>query len=295
MALKMDNSEWHIRSLAVRFIKSLLKLYPPRFRHEFYSEIQEVILTRLHDAELRGQWLSAVFQEIAGLVPSIIHERWHELRFRKETIMVIPNEKPRWSFYVGWVGLNLIAVVIAFAIAWILIAQIVKIVGGTIQAGGQTRITEDFLFLKVLFPIIGLSTGIFQHILLRRYLPHMTWWIAATFLGWLMPFIAGYFILKALAYKNDTFSIMLGLLLIGATVVVPQWWLLRQRVYHASWWLLAYGVGWGMVGLLNLVTDHPLPVLLAIALMPAITTGIAWWLLLDWLPNHEGRRGILSL
>ena len=46
----MDNFEWHIRSLVLSFIESLLKLYPPRFRHEFYSEIQEVILCRLRDA-----------------------------------------------------------------------------------------------------------------------------------------------------------------------------------------------------------------------------------------------------
>ena len=209
-------------------------------------------------------------------------------------MMIANNEKPRWSFYLGWVVLNFIAVVLAGSIAWILISQIVKIVGGTIQVGGQSRITEDFLFLYVLFPIIGLLTGILQYILLRRFLPHMTWWIAATFLGWLMPFITGSFILTVLAYKNDTFSIMLGMLLIGATVAVPQWWLLRQRVRHASWWLLAYGLGWCLVGSLNLVTSDPLPVLLAIALLPAITTGIAFWLL-DWLPQHESKSSPLSL
>jgi hypothetical protein len=72
----MDNSEWHIRSLVLRFIESLLNLYPSRFRHEFYSEIQEVILSRLRGAEQIGRWPSAVVHEIAGLVPSIIQERW---------------------------------------------------------------------------------------------------------------------------------------------------------------------------------------------------------------------------
>jgi len=202
-------------------------------------------------------------------------------------MMIANNEKPRWSFYLGWVVLNFIAVVIAWSIAWKLISQITKIVGGTIQVGGQSRFTEDFLFFYVLFPIIGLLTGILQYILLRRYLPHITWWIVATFLGWLMPFITGTLILRVLAYKNDTFFIMLGMLLIGATIAVPQWWLLRHRVRYAFWWFLAYGVGWEMVGLLNLVTSDPLPVLLAIALMTAITTGVAWWLLLEWLPNRE--------
>ena len=208
--------------------------------------------------------------------------------------MIANNEKPHWLFYLGWVALNVIAVLMAWYIAWALISQITKIVGGTIHVGGQSRITEDFLFLYVLFPIIGLLTGILQYILLRRYLPRMAWWIAATFLGWLMPFATGFFILSVLAQKNDTFSIMLGMLLIGATVAVPQWWLLRQRVRYAFWWILAYGFGWWMTGLLNLVTSEPFPVLLAIALMPAIATGIACWLLLDWLPEHQLRGSLLS-
>ncbi|HEX6034970.1 MAG TPA: hypothetical protein VFY83_11065 [Anaerolineales bacterium] len=207
-------------------------------------------------------------------------------------MMLANNEKPRWSFYLGWVVLNFIAVIIAWYIAWTLISQITKIVGGTIQIGRESHITEDFLLLYVLFPIIGLLTGICQYILLRRYLPHMEYWIAATLLSWLIPFVTGYFIIAVLAQKNDTFSIMLGMLLIGATMALPQWWMLRHRVRHAAWWLLAYGLGWCLVGLLNLVTAEPLPVLLAIALMPAIATGVACWLLLDWLPKHELKSSI---
>lgn len=201
--------------------------------------------------------------------------------------MIAINEKPRWSFYPGWVVLNLIAVVTAWYIAGALISLITKIVGGTIQVGGQSRITEDFLLLYVLFPIIGLLNGIVQSILLRRYVPHMTGWIAATFLGWLMPFITGSILLTVLAQRNDTASVVTGMLLIGATVAVPQWWLLRRRVRYAFWWILAYGLGWSMIGLLNLVTPEPLAVLLAFALLPAIATGIACWLLLDWLPKRE--------
>ena len=209
-------------------------------------------------------------------------------------MMITDKEKPRWFFYLGWVVLNFIAVVMAWYISWALISQITNIVGGTIQVRGQSRITEDFLFLYLLFPTIGLLTGILQYALLRRYLPHMTWWTAATFLGWLMPFVAGYFTIAILAQKNDTFSIMLGLLLIGATIGVPQWWMLRQRVSYASLWILAYGFGWCVIGLLNLVTSEPFPVLLAIALIPAIATGITWWLFLDWLPSHELKRSIAS-
>jgi hypothetical protein len=209
-------------------------------------------------------------------------------------MMIANNEKPRQFFYLGWVVLNFITVVMAWFIAWALISQITNVVGGTIQVRGQSRITEDFLFLYVLFPVIGLLTGILQYTLLRRYLPHMAWWIAATFLGWLTPFVTGSFIIALFAQKNDTFSIMLGMLLIGATIVVPQWWMLRQRVRYASWWILAHGFGWCMTGLLNFVTSEPFPVLLAIALIPAIASGFACWLLLDWLPKHNLESSISS-
>ena len=283
----MDNSEWHFRSLVLRFIESLLNLYPSRFRHEFYSEIKEVILSRLRDAEQIGQWPSAVVHEIAGLVFSIIQERWHDLRFRKETIMIIANEKPGWFFYFGWVALNVVAVIMAWYIAWAIISEVTEIVGSTIQVGGESHITEDFLFLYMLLPIIGLLTGILQYILLRRYLPQMVWWIATTFLGWLMPFVIGFIISRLFVRGNSTVLIMLGMFVLGTTIALPQWWLLRKRVLLAWWWVLVFGLGWGMVGLLNLVTSDPFPVLLGIAVVPAIATSIACWLLLDRLPNHE--------
>lgn len=273
--MKMDNFEWHIRSLVLRFIESLLKLYPPRFRHEFYSEIQKVILCRLRDAEQTGQWPCAVVHEIAGLVPSIIQERWHDLGFRKETMMIIANEKPGWFFYLGWVALNAIAVIMAWYITWAIMPLVT-------ERGEGTRL------LDLLFPIIGLLTGILQYILLRRYLPHMGWWIAATFLGWLMPFVWFFIFSRVVIPGSSTVRIVLGMSVLGTTVALPQWWLLRKRVQHAWWWVLFFGLAWGMVGLYDLWNPPDLfPVLLGFAVVLAIATSIACWLLLDRLPNHE--------
>jgi hypothetical protein len=196
-------------------------------------------------------------------------------------MMISNNEKPHWFFYLGWVVLNFIAVVIALYIALALIS----------------KITSEDDFLDVFFPINGLLTGILQYTLLRRYLPHMAWWIAVTFLGWLTPFATVYFLITFLGLRNDTFSMMFGLLLVGATVATPQWWMLRKRVRHASWWILAHGFGWSVTGLSSLVTsrlDNLFPVLLAFALMLAIATGFACWLLLDWLPKNELKSGAPS-
>ncbi|MDX1435569.1 MAG: hypothetical protein R3335_02080 [Anaerolineales bacterium] len=200
--------------------------------------------------------------------------------------MGINNNKPRWFFYLGWIVLNAASVLIAWYIAWALISLIEMVVGSTIQVGGQSRITEDFLFVYVIFPTIGLLSGITQFMLLRRSLPRMAGWAPATFLGWLLPFVAGFIITSFLAVGNSTLWIVLGLFLIGALISVPQWWILRKRLRHAIWWVLAYGCGWGLVGLLNLVTSEPFPVLLAVAWLPAISTGIVLWLLLDRLPSR---------
>jgi len=201
--------------------------------------------------------------------------------------MITNNKQPRWFFYLQWVVLNSISVVIAWYIAWAIVSWIQNVVGDRIQVGGQSHITEDFLYVYVLLPTIGLLTGIFQYTLLRHYLPRMQWWIGATLLGWLLPFVIGFVFTTLLASDNNTFVVMLGSFLIGATIALPQWWMLRQRMSHASWWIIAVGFGWWLVGLLNLVTSEPFAVLLAIALIPPIATGIACWLLLDWLPKRE--------
>ncbi len=201
--------------------------------------------------------------------------------------MIPNNEKPRWFFYLEWIVLNALSVVIAWYIAWALISLIAMVIGDTIQVNGRSHITEDFLFVYILLPTIGLLTGILQYILLRRYLARISWWILATVLGWVLPFFLGSILTGLLAPNKSTFLIMLAMLLIGATIALPQWWILRQQVRHASWWILAFGLGWWMIGVLNRVTSEPFAVLLAIALLPTLGTSIACWLLLDWLPKHE--------
>jgi hypothetical protein len=196
--------------------------------------------------------------------------------------MIIANEKPRWIFYIGWVALNAIAVIVAGYIAWAIMPLVT-------ERGDEPQI------LELLFPITGLLTGILQYLLLRRYLPHMRWWIAATFLGWLMPFVIGFIFSGLFIPGNSTVRIVIGMMVLGTAVALPQWWFLRKRVQHAWWWVLVFGLAWGMVGLYDLWTLYDLfPVLLGFAIVPAIATSIACWLLLDWYPKHELKSSLPS-
>jgi hypothetical protein len=203
--------------------------------------------------------------------------------------MRIPHhEKLHRFFYLEWVVLNAITAVVAGFVALALLSLIVGVIGDTIHVAGQTHITEDFLLFYVFCPIIGLFTGILQYALLRRYLPHIAWWIAATFLGWLMPFIVG-FVFTALIPRGldpATSWEVLGVTLMGMAITLPQWWILRKRVHHAAWWILANGIGWSMIGLLNHLRTEPFAVISAVALIPAIATGIVCWFLFT-LPKTE--------
>ncbi|MAT45648.1 MAG: hypothetical protein CL609_25230 [Anaerolineaceae bacterium] len=197
------------------------------------------------------------------------------------------NKNPHWWFYPGWVVLNNIIIVLAWYITWAIMNQLVAFIGGRIEIAGHSRITEDFLFIFLFLPVTGLLAGFVQYILLRPYLPRMGWWVATTFLSWIMPIITGSLIANLLNASNNILLIMLGMSLIGVSIALPQWWMLRQRVQHAFLWILAYGLGWGVNGLLALVTTEPLPFLLAMALIPNITTVFVLWLLLDGIPRLE--------
>jgi hypothetical protein len=203
--------------------------------------------------------------------------------------MIAHIKKPQWTFYPEWVLLNAVAVVIASVAAWNLIPLIANFVGDTIKVNGQTRITEDFLLGYMLFPAIGLLTGQAQYVLLRRHISPLRWWIAATVLGWLSPFLVGFILTPVIESGSETFRVwgIIGMPLIGAFMGLPQWWILRRAVRHAYGWLLAYGLAWGMIGWLNFLSTGPYAVISSIALIPALVTGIACWLLLDRLPNHH--------
>jgi len=205
-------------------------------------------------------------------------------------MMITNNRKPSWFFYPAWVALSSISIPIAWVIAWALISQVEKVVGGTIQVGGHARITEDFLSSYILFPVLGLLTGFLQYLLLRRYLPRMGWWIAATTLGLLVGLVGGRLLSRTLYGALD--SMWFGTLvttLVGGSMGLAQWLVLHQRVRHAAWWILANVFGWGVVGwgAATLSNQMVIPAV-GIVLVPGIATSIALWLLLDRLPQREG-------
>ena len=207
-------------------------------------------------------------------------------------MMMTSNKRPRWFFYPAWVALSAISIPIAGAIAWALVSLVEKVVGGMIQVGGYTRITEDYLSSYILLLVLGLLAGFLQYLLLRRHLPRMGWWIAATTLGLLLGLVGGRLLFSTLHSTRD--SMWLGILMTGVTggsMGLVQWLVLRRRVRHAAWWILANVLGWGVVGWGAATLSNQMVVpAVGILLVPGIATSIALWLLLDQLPRREGSR-----
>lgn len=200
-------------------------------------------------------------------------------------MMIAGSRKPKWFFYPGWVVLSTLSIPIAWLISWAIISQIGRVVGGTIEVAGRTRITEDFLLDYVFFTLLVLMTGFLQYLLLRRYLPRAGWWIVATALGWPLGIAVvylGYAIWPVVLNANSTWSAML----IGAVTGLAQWLVLRRRVPRAGWWVLASALGWGLARLIVGEVFTSLLELLVIA-VPAAVTGLAMWWLLAHLPQHE--------
>lgn len=153
-------------------------------------------------------------------------------------MVVTGNKRPEWFLYPIWVVLSAISIPVAWAVTWALISQIQKAVGGTIQVAGQTRITEDYLLVYVYFPAFGLVVGCLQYLLLRRSLPRMGWWIVATVAGWLLPravFRSAAAVLPAALDVRSVWLVAVRPVLIGGSIGLAQWLVLRQCVRHAAW------------------------------------------------------------
>ncbi len=198
--------------------------------------------------------------------------------------------KPQRSFYLAWVVVSVISVPLAWAITLALISQLTQIVGDTIQVAGQRHITEDYLAPYVLFPTLGLLSGLLQSSVLRRYLAHMGWWILATTLGWCLPLFL--ILLSPPVRLQATWMQWLFIGLLGGMIALPQWLVLHQHTHQAAWWLFASGLGWGMTRLITGETISGSGELLMVGFAPALATALALWFLLERLPLRHTAGGV---
>ncbi len=287
----------HLQSLVLHLYESLLGLYPPRFRLEFSAEIRAVFLSRMHEAErhARFSWLSVAFQEIMGLVISILRECWHELRVRKEKAMVPEDQlqkegggmqvlRPAGTsgalWFTGWTLLTTAAIPAAMITTPVLAALFVGLNNLGVEAG--------FWPSAKLFPAEGLgflislalALSLVQWYLLRNFLPRARLWFLVTGAGVLLGgLVTGLVLLGSSAQNWDPFLIMAAMLVsVGLALGLAQWLYLRRFLPNAFWIIFIDVLAAGSI----LVAGRTYTSLaeLAVFVLPGAITGLGLWLLL---------------
>ena len=103
-------------------------------------------------------------------------------------------------------------------------------------------INEDRFVVYAMLLCIGLAIGFTQSRVIALLLPRPSRWIVATLIGYLLVFPAIGTRIPDLPGPAWTGSIPL-LAYVGAVVGLAQWWLLRQRLRGAAWWIPASALG----------------------------------------------------
>jgi hypothetical protein len=188
--------------------------------------------------------------------------------------------KPEWFFYPSWIILTVLCVPIAFILDLVILKVITMFVGDFIYVDGVRRITEDYLSMYTFVPIVGLLTGLLQYGLLRRYLPRMGWWVLATAGGWLVGVLLIVISGRLNFWTYESFDIDLAFIVLGLSIGLGQWLLLRRRLPRAGWWVGATVVGWGLLGLITGDTLDQFG-LLAMGFVPTCVTAVMLALLMN--------------
>jgi hypothetical protein len=203
-----------------------------------------------------------------------------------EMDMAIPaRKKPEWSFYFIWVSWTTLCIPVGYALSFIPLSIIILFIGDYIYVNGVQHITEDYLGPYVFFPMIGLLIGLVQYGILRPYLPRIGGWILVTAVGWPIGLflIAISYRLKWI-YPTRYFDVVFFLM--GLSIGVAQWLLLRQRLPRAGWWIAANLVGWGLVALITKGNSIDQYGMLLAGLGPACATAGMLALLLHKAEEH---------
>lgn len=109
--------------------------------------------------------------------------------------------------------------------------------------------------------ISGVAVAAFQWAVLYKRIPKGWRWLLASSLGWIIGYILFMIFLSA------DFGFLLGPVL-GGTVGIAQWFLLRKEVYWAGWWIIMSILAW-TTGLTLF------PGLLSSGALPGALTGLA--------------------
>ncbi|MCW5845402.1 MAG: hypothetical protein KIT77_29390 [Caldilinea sp.] len=165
--------------------------------------------------------------------------------------------------------------------AWVLL-NVAGVLGGYFLALGTSgaaaragQSIPDRGITALTIPLIGLLLGLGQWLVVRRHLRRPAWWVAATFVGWIVP-IGLEIPVPMLDPLPARVQLVAILVAIGLGTGIAQALVLRGPVRREALWVAASLAGW-----LLLAATLPVPItgwagLVWVGAAPALVTGAAW-------------------
>jgi hypothetical protein len=128
---------------------------------------------------------------------------------------------------------------------WWLLANLLGFVLGI----GLSQFVNEITGEIVSFLTFGMVLGLGQWLVLRNLVQNSKSWILATVLGATLGLAITNVIQRALVGGSLYFmGGSLGLAALGLVLGVSQWWVLRQHLSKAGWWIIIYAASWFVGG-----------------------------------------------
>jgi len=191
-----------------------------------------------------------------------------------------PNDYLGWVFWVMWVLANSVAWILGMAVFWILSFILDPLLQGPFNVLGWGAVGA----------LIGTFFGV-NHWFLFRPLGNETigkwahWWFIATIIGWGIAIA----VMVSIGSGEELGFAVLGAI-IGISVGIPQWFVLRPYAQRAEWWGLCNTVGWILgLGLIDWI-DQAIGFFLAGVVSGAVTGAIMIWFLRNPRPENSDQK-----
>ena len=211
------------------------------------ESIQAILPNRVFD------WIDVGFNAFAGFIVTAARLAQAPIEH--------PDGKPGWRLWFLW------TITGSFVWGWSMDPA----------SFGEARPFEIVRFLPAIhLPVFtsiavgGAVMGVFQWLMLRRYIGGSIRWVLASFVGVLLAA----FTVGGIGSFNLDLGWMMGAVSFGFTTGLAQWWVLRRQVPRAGWWVPVCTFGWWITIPIGDLNGPP-----GWAIYAAITGTVLVWLL----------------
>lgn len=152
----------------------------------------------------------------------------------------------------------------------------------------------DLLAVRLVMPLwAGFLVGLFQWLVVRRFLTHSVNWIVNGGVGWALGYALGLLVIQVL--QGGFWGVLLGYLLFGLIIAVLQWPVLRREIPNVLPWAAANVFGWALGAFMGQFVaagpgpEEALPVFVSTALIAGLTgliAGAVTGLALVWIARQ---------